>query len=147
QSAGSEQDTGSQYPTLMQDTNGNQVIIRYYSGIGVAYPNSSARIQQIEDVRAVAGANSTPYFTYNFLFNTDPIPHLTGITNGIGSGEKYLFTYSTATLLEPFTATQNFGNWSFLASIKQAGTNLTTSFDYGGTASHSGELAKVTYPY
>src|SRR5581483_8449706 len=34
-SAGTEQDAGIMYPTLMQDTNGNQVLIRYYPGANV----------------------------------------------------------------------------------------------------------------
>ncbi len=129
----------------MQDTNGNQILIRYYPGMGVTWADSSARIQQIEDVRAVAGANSTPYYTYNFLFNSDPIPHLTEVANGIGSGEKYLFTYTTGSLISPFAGAQNFGNWSFLQSMKQSGTNLSTSFTYD--AAGSGELSKVTFPY
>ena len=96
----------------MQDTNGNQILIRYYAGNGVTWTNSSARIRQIEDVRAVAGVNSMPYYTYNFLFNSDPIPHLTGIVNGIGTGEKYLFTYSTGSLIAPFSGAQNFGGFA-----------------------------------
>lgn len=75
--AGSEQDTGTHSPTLMQDTNGNQILIRYYPGSGVTYGNSSARIQQIEDVRAVAREHSTPYYSYNFNFSNEVIPHRT----------------------------------------------------------------------
>ena len=39
------------YPTLMQDTNGNQILVAYNAGTGFAAPNSSSRIQTIEDVR------------------------------------------------------------------------------------------------
>ena len=52
-SAGTEEDSGTAYPTLMQDTNGNQILIRYKPGYGASWNNSSARIDQIEDVRAV----------------------------------------------------------------------------------------------
>jgi hypothetical protein len=34
-SEGAEQDAGSRYPTLVQDTNGNQIFISYRPGIGV----------------------------------------------------------------------------------------------------------------
>jgi hypothetical protein len=52
-SAGTEQDAGTMYPTLLQDSNGNQIFIRYQPGVGVTWPDSSARIREIEDVRAV----------------------------------------------------------------------------------------------
>src|SRR5207244_2782311 len=48
-----ESDSGVMYPTLMQDANGNQIIIRYQAGAGASWTNSSARITQIEDVRAI----------------------------------------------------------------------------------------------
>ena len=77
-SAGTEQDSGSRYPTLMQDSNGNQIVVRYYPGIGMADPNTSARIQEIEDIRAtLIGADH--YASYTFSYNTDTIPHLTAI--------------------------------------------------------------------
>ncbi len=52
-SGGSEPDIGWQYPTTLQDSNGNLIIIRYQPGVGVGYLNSSARIWEVEDVRAV----------------------------------------------------------------------------------------------
>ena len=64
-STGNEGDEGTRYPTLIQDTNGNQLILRYKPGVAavdgsgnniyVAWPNSSSRIDQIEDVRGVSG--------------------------------------------------------------------------------------------
>jgi len=46
-SAGSEQDAGTYYPTVMEDANGNQVLISYAEGVGTWWTNSSARITSI----------------------------------------------------------------------------------------------------
>jgi hypothetical protein len=37
------------YPKLMQDTNGNQALINYNSGVGVTWVNSSSRIQNSDE--------------------------------------------------------------------------------------------------
>jgi hypothetical protein len=50
-SAGTEWDSGTMYPTLVEDSNGNEVFINYNDGVGVTWPNSSSRISTIEDVR------------------------------------------------------------------------------------------------
>ena len=62
-SAGTEWDSGTMYPTLMEDSNGNQVIIAYNAGVGVTWSNSSSRINTIEDVRGNGSADYS--FTYN----------------------------------------------------------------------------------
>ncbi len=107
-SAGQEQDAGTYYPTVMEDTNGNQVLIKYATGIGVSWPNSSARITSVEDVRATDP--QSVYYTYAFTYNTDAIPHLTSITNSIGTGESYTFTYSSFSLVDPY-AGNSFGTF------------------------------------
>jgi RHS repeat-associated protein len=151
-SAGTEQDAGTYYPSLMQDTNGNQILFTYKPGQGVSYPNSSARIATIEDVR---GNGTTDY---SFTYNTDPIPHLTGITNSIGTPENYTLSYSQAALIQPFAsaANNNFGTFKFLQSVEVNGPNLTTSLSYipttdpntnPPTQGYSGELAQMTTPY
>ena len=88
ESAGTEQDSGTYYPTTMEDTNGNQINITYANGLGVSGINSSARITSIEDVRAKNP--QSVYYTYAFTYNcyTIPtcggtIPHLIQITNSI----------------------------------------------------------------
>ena len=45
-------DAGVMYPTLMQDTHGNQITIAYNQGSGANWTNSSARIATITDVRS-----------------------------------------------------------------------------------------------
>jgi hypothetical protein len=64
ESSGSEDDAGTLYPSLMQDSNGNQIKIRYKAGVMWGTANSSARIEEIEDVKAVSGAST--YSTYSF---------------------------------------------------------------------------------
>ena len=140
QSGGTEQDAGSLYPTTMQDTNGNQILVRYASGVASPWANSSARISQIEDVRSY----NTGGATYFFAYNTDPVPHLTSITNNVGTGEAYNFAYqANYSLNSPFGGT--YGTTTTLTSLTQATTSLATGFTYdsGGT----GELTQVTAPY
>jgi RHS repeat-associated protein len=137
-SAGTEQDGGTMYPTLMQDSNGNQVLIRYAAG-GVTWANSSARILEIEDVRAQYTGSS--YATYQFAYNNDPIPHLTSITNRIGTSEGYTFSYGQQGLVSPFGGTPE--TTTFLYSATISGIGLSYQF----AANNSGELTQVTFPY
>src|SRR5438132_7083325 len=77
-------DSGTLYPTTLEDTNGNSMTVQYLNG-------ASARITSITDPR-------TPYSTahcYSFTYNSDPLPHLISVTNGLGTGESYTFTYAT----------------------------------------------------
>ncbi len=69
-------------------SNGNEVIVNHAAGIGVTWTNSSSRIATIQDER-----NSATY-DYTFTYNTDSIPHLTGITNNISTAENYSFAYT-----------------------------------------------------
>ena len=126
------------YPSDMYDTNGNWIAISYNSGAGVSFANSSSRISTIEDIRG-NGAHD-----YSFTYNSDSIPHLTGITNTIGTAENYTFHYATGALTAPFTPATSYGTWTFLSSIAN-NIPLTTSFTYDSAG--SGELDKVTFPY
>ncbi len=89
-SAGTEPDAGTMYPTMVEDSNGNEVSIQYLNGGGVTWNNSSARIDDIVDVRAPWPA-SLSQVTYQFHYNTDVIPHLVSIVNSIGTAENYTF--------------------------------------------------------
>ena len=153
-SAASEEDAATEYPTIIEDTNGNQILITYQPGIGMSGTNSSARISTIEDVRAYetsAGggincySNCAPptYTTYAFTYNSDPIPHLTSITNYIQTGEAYTLSYTGGqTLTSPFNS-ETFGTTTWLSSI--AVTSLAGA-NTGFTHDTSGELTKVTLP-
>ena len=67
-SAGTEQDAGTLYPTQFQDTNGNQILLRYGAAAGLPWTGSSARIVQVEDVRAVSQGSGV-YASYNLNYN------------------------------------------------------------------------------
>jgi YD repeat-containing protein len=151
-SAGTETDAGTRYPTIMQDTNGNQVLIKYQTGAGAPWSDSSARITRIEDVRAKLDTSSCAsqsdpnciYRTYTFTYNTDAIPHLTGITNHIGTAETYTFSYlSNQSLSSPFSPPVSYPATTLLQSLANA-AQLTHSFEYTGG---SGEMSKVTFPF
>ena len=119
--------------------------VRCTGGFINRFANSSSRIATIEDVRGNGAADYT--FTYN---TTGTIPHLTGITNSIGTPENYTLAYTASSaLLSPFNG-QNFGTFVFLQSVEVNGPNLTTSFGYdtsGGGTSGTGELLPMTTPY
>ena len=145
-SAGTEQDAGTMYPTVMEDSNGNQILLYYNSGLGVTFPNSSARFNYIEDVRAVP--NPTTRQSYTFTYNTDAIPHLTQINNVLGNGsENYTLGYlENQTLASPFTPATSYGTTTMLQSITVTNLGLSTSFTYD-TTTNSGELTSMTTPY
>jgi hypothetical protein len=64
-SAGAEPDAGTFYPTVVEDSNGNQIIVHYLPGSGAYWNDSSARIGTIEDARAALNAYELSYgFTY-----------------------------------------------------------------------------------
>jgi YD repeat-containing protein len=139
-SGASESDAGSRYPTRVYDRHGNYVRIVYKPQVGGSFANTSARIDYIEDVRA---KSQDSFRTYNFTYNTDAIPHLTGIANTIGTAEQYSFSYSGATtLLEPF-GNGNRGSFVKLNTLTRTGVNLAHQFEYNSY----GEMTKTIYPY
>jgi hypothetical protein len=81
ESAAGEPDAGALYPTLIQDSNGNQIIIGYMQGAGSTEPNSSSRIQGIRDASAVDTAAGRR--TYSFIYSNDQMPHLAAIVSHI----------------------------------------------------------------
>ena len=85
-SASGEQDAGTLYPTVMEDSNGNEIQISYLAGMGSSSANTSARINVIDDVRS-------EYPTYQFSYSTQCsngqcFAHLASITNSIGTAEN-----------------------------------------------------------
>jgi RHS repeat-associated protein len=152
-SLGNEGDETARYPTLIEDTNGNQILIRYKPGVLAldssgnniysGYSNTSGRIDQIEDVRAQYAAG--PYVTYQFAYNNDSgVPHLTGITNNISTSEGYSFAYSGSVALTSPWGTA-FGNTTELTGITISGVGLGYTLSYESTG--SGALNKVVFPY
>jgi len=98
-SAGAEEDAGTFYPTLIQDSNGNQVLLSYQQGLGVGWGNSSGRLAEIHD--AISGTG-TAAFTFTYVDQgAGTLPHLQSITSAQGR-EAYSFTVATQNLSSPF---------------------------------------------
>ncbi|HXJ39105.1 MAG TPA: hypothetical protein VNH18_07490, partial [Bryobacteraceae bacterium] len=101
---GWEQDAGTLYPTQMQDTNGNLINVRYGAAVALAgTSNTSSRITEVEDVRAVLDNSTGRYRTYSFTYNADSLPHLTGIANYVGTAENYTLTPVNEAIQSPFS--------------------------------------------
>ena len=140
-SGGTEADAGTMYPSVMEDSNGNQVLVRYYAGAGLTWTNSSARIQEIEDVRAVYGG--VDYSTYTFTFNTvNSAPHLQQIANTIGTAEGYTFSIASQSLQDPINFI-SYPTTTALNTITTSGIGTQYNFTYDG----SGEMTEVVLPY
>ncbi|MBI4875436.1 MAG: hypothetical protein HY822_12455, partial [Acidobacteria bacterium] len=143
-SSAGEPDGGSRYPTLMRDTNGNEVRIRYAQGAGASWSDTSARILSIEDVRAiVSGTLQLP--TYSFTYSTGAIPHLVSIANIIATAENYSFAYLPGqALTSPFSPAQSFGTTDLLTNLTFSNLGAGYAFEYAGGA---GEMSRATFPY
>ncbi|MGH9582567.1 MAG: hypothetical protein ACRD4O_06500, partial [Bryobacteraceae bacterium] len=140
-SSSAEPDAGTMYPTLLEDSNGNQISISYEAGQLNEYnSNSSSRIEYIDDVRD-ANYNNTYTFRYT---NVNGAPHLSEIDNSVGE-DSYSFSYSEVPLASPFSGSGSYGTTDTLSSITSANANLTTSFSYD--SANSGELLKAAFPY
>jgi hypothetical protein len=106
-SGGTESDSGTMYPTVVEDSNGNEVLIAYRNGFGTSWPNSSGRIATITDVRSVNGGGFLPAsYTFSYANNGsgDPIEHIDTIRNTVGTAENFNFNTSTgAQFIPPFS--------------------------------------------
>lgn len=142
-SGGLENDAGTQYPTIMQDTNGNQILIRYNTGVLAITNNSSSRINEIEDVRAVFSSQTGTYRTYAFSYSQDAIPHLLTLSKFIGTAEGYTFNTPAQNLSAPFSPNPSFGVVNVLQSATITGLGIGHQFEYNS----SGEMTKAIQPY
>ena len=80
---------------------------------------------------------------YNFTYNSDPIPHLTGISNNVGTSESYTLTTWGEAVVDPFTGTQ-FGSPALLAQVMVNGLNVATQFTYWyGTGELTGAITPL----
>ena len=135
QSAGGEDDAGTLYPMYFYDTNGNYIEMHYRPGSGSGTADTSARISYVQDARAG--------FPYSFAYNSDPIPHLTGLINYLPTTENYSFTYlGNQQLFSPYDNTP-FGTVTQLSAVTTTGLNIATSFQY---ALSTGEMTAMTTP-
>lgn len=129
ESDGTEYDAGVRYPTLMQDSNGNQIGISYQTGVNAPYANSSSRIASVNDITG----------PYSFVYTGG---RLTGI-NVPNSGAGWTFTYGTSTANSPWEPGQNPQNVVQALLTVNHGSGATHSFNYYAT----GEAAQVNLPY
>ena len=146
QSVGTEHDAGTLYPTRLVDTNGNEIKLRYQGGLHYGGTNGSARVSEIEDVRAVSIGGGA-YRTYSFAYNNDLVPHLTTIQADIPTGEYFTLSYTqNVTLYDPFTLNgPSYGTTAVPHSMSvPGGGSLQFLFYY---QNNSRELSKVTMPY
>jgi len=157
ESSGNEEDAGTYYPSLIEDSNGSYIQVNYAAGNGVGQTQSSARISAIYDPRGIppdpcasgrcftTGGQLPPpppaSPTYTFTYNADAIPHLTAITNSVKTPEAYTFTYNAQALNDPF-ASASFGNVSILQTVATTGIGVSTGFQYSG----AGEMTQLTTP-
>jgi RHS repeat-associated protein len=146
--SGTEMDTGTAYPTLFQDRNGNQIRVRYKPGRGLAAINGSGRIAEVEDVRQQAPGGATFYCTYV----NDALQHLnTCVTAGnLKTGENYQVGIGPASpLTDPFLG-QSFGDKQVLGGITNISDGINAPFYFGydnGASSGPGELTAAVFPY
>lgn len=151
-SAGGEPDAGTLYPTLVEDSNGNQIIIHYMQGLGAYWNDSSARIASIEDARAVSysdpGTGDTLYYSYSFSYAPGPngLSYLSGITSHVGTAENYTFSISQGRpLYSP--AGVSFSTTGLLDGITVIGTGLNYSYSFSyDTTLNDGDLLQVQFP-
>jgi RHS repeat-associated protein len=144
-SAGLEQDAGTMYPTLLEDSNGNQVAIHYANGMGVSWVDSSARMTSIQDVRTAVNPKGNTTFTFAYQTGTNNIPRLTKVTNAINSQDSFTLSYTSTVLSDPFGKGVSFGWFDVLNGITNDATSLTTQFTYDTVS--AGELVQVTFPF
>jgi hypothetical protein len=145
-SAGGEQDAGTLYPTIVEDTNGNQIIITYMPGVGVSWTNSSSRITVIEDARASGqsvGGSSVPA-SYSLSYTNTVPAYLSGIQNYVGTGETYTVNVNQGQALNsPPPNSASFGTVGLLASVTSPlGYSWTFSYETTG----DGDLTEVQFP-
>ena len=144
QSAAEEPDAGTLYPTTMEDSNGNQVVVSYASASeDTGYPifgNTSSRIYRIADARSNV--------SYQFTYDTESIPHLTHIQSEISTPENYSFGFTSATLYSPFGGGQSFATADLLTTIVVTANNTPYAFSYtnANETVNSGELVSMTSP-
>jgi hypothetical protein len=143
QSSAGEPDAGTLYPTLMQDTNGNQITIEYVGGAGSASANTSGRIWLLTDPRGAWSVLCGCAVTYTFNYNSDSPPHLTSISSSVGDNGAHTLTYlSSQPLTSPLPPNQTFDTTTLLQSVSTF--DQVESFEYG---TGYGEMTRMVGPF
>jgi RHS repeat-associated protein len=140
-SAQSEADAGAMYPTLIEDSNGNQITVQYLPGIGRTDANTSSRIASIEDARAVSVGSGRQ--TYSFVYSADPLPRLLSVVALIPTGENYNFTYSTQPVKSPFGSADS---PAFVQALSGFAAVNEPGYIFNYSAEQTGEVGSMTIP-
>ncbi|MGO4880670.1 MAG: hypothetical protein ACLP59_07590 [Bryobacteraceae bacterium] len=132
---------------MVEDTNGNQIIITYGVGAAASWVNSSARIAMIEDARAGANCAGQTLCSYSLSYSpgtsTSP-PYLSTIANYVGTAENYTITvYTGQPLYSPSGA--SFGTWGKLKSVESTNLGYSWTLWYDNTL-NDGDLTEVAFP-
>jgi YD repeat-containing protein len=147
-SAGGEPDAGTLYPTVVEDSNGNQIVVTYMAGAGPSWINSSARITIIEDARAVwyltGGDELYESYTFNYVTGGNGLSYLSGITSYVGTPENYTFTINQGQPLYSPTGV-SYGTTSLLAAVTTNGLGYAYDLTYD-TSLNDGELDQAQFP-
>src|SRR5205085_2231682 len=109
----------------------------YLPGLGSVSMNSSARLSSIEDSRAVGGASSGGWATYQFSYTPGTVPHLAAITNTMYTSEAYTFGYGITSVVSPFD-----GSSPVVVNLAQ-GKAATQSSTYSDTTVGAGSAGKA----
>ena len=110
--------------------------------------NSSARIDFIEDVRAVSNPARGIYWTYSFQYadivtgGVNYGSHLLSVTSHVAAADYNLYYYTIPSLNSPFGNPESYGSTLQLAQVVQSGTGLTHSFNYAASGS---ELTQIVF--
>jgi RHS repeat-associated protein len=136
-SAGAEQDAGTLYPTIVEDSNGNQIIITYMAGAGAGWNNSSSRITSIQDSRLLLGPS------YQFSYSGAHLPdgmtayYLSSIASYVGTPENYTVNIAPENALyAPNNSTSAFSTAGLLESVTATGPPGYTSLGYSWSFSY-----------
>jgi RHS repeat-associated protein len=125
-SSAEEPDAGTLHPTLIQDTNGNQIKIQYAAGSRSLTINTSSRINSISDARA---STTNSGVTFSFRYSSEHMPRLLSIVSNLPTNESYNFSYVQRSVSSPFAQEGETKASTALASITNA-AGESTSFSY-----------------
>jgi RHS repeat-associated protein len=132
-----EPDAGSMHPTLIQDSNGNQIAIQYQSGLSSTKPNSSCRILNVSDARSPFSTDGVQ--SYVFTYGIGPLPRLLSISSGLPTSESYNFLYTEQNISSPYAdGGADRKTVHTLVSV-EATSGRTSSYEYDSY----GELTKA----
>ena len=141
-SASSEADAGTLHPTVIQDKNGNQIVLRYTYGAGSQHDNTSSRILEIVDSRAADTDSGRK--SYTFEYDDGATPHLLSITSHVDAKENCYFTGEIQQVVSSFGGNGNkaYDFMRVLKSFRNEGQPPQV-FEYN----QHGEMEQAQLPY